>query len=92
MTTELTGLHRLAARESERGFQASLIDRVLDSGDLTLDQWERAFVPEELAVHAPTSVLWSEFRSRFPWTAPAPEDRELLVWAPRSSRYARGTR
>ncbi|MCB9687720.1 MAG: hypothetical protein H6738_23985 [Alphaproteobacteria bacterium] len=80
LTTDLTGLHRLAARESERAFQASLIDRVMDAGDLTVEAWDASFLPEELAVHAPTATLWNEFRSRFPWDGASAEDRDLLVW------------
>ncbi|MCA9489463.1 MAG: hypothetical protein KC621_06055, partial [Myxococcales bacterium] len=80
LTTDLTGLHRLAARESERAFQASLIDRVLDAGDMTIEAWDASFLPEEIAVHAPTATLWNEFRNRFPWDGSAAEDRDLLVW------------
>lgn len=80
LTHELTGLAQRAARESERGFQAELIERVVDAGDVALDDWERAFTVEDLAVHAPASVIWQEFRARFPWSSPDEGDRELMVW------------
>jgi hypothetical protein len=80
LTTELTGLPRLAAREADRGFQSMLIDRVAQAGDVAIDRWEKAFLPEELAIHGPTTVLWAEFRARFPWEAPTAADKELLVW------------
>ncbi|MEQ1506355.1 MAG: hypothetical protein ABMB14_29260 [Myxococcota bacterium] len=80
LTQKLTGLPPLAARESERPFQAELIERVVEAGDVTYDDWERAFAPEELAVHAPASVLWQEFRDRFPWDDPEPADKDLMVW------------
>lgn len=80
LTHQLTGLARLAAREATIEFQASLIDMVLEAGDVSLEDWDRAFAVEDLAVHGPTSVMWQEFRSRFPWDRPEPEDRDLLVW------------
>lgn len=80
ITTELTGLPRMAAREADRGFQAMLIDRVVQAGDVATERWERAFTVEELAVHGPSTVLWSEFRARFPWDNPGPADKDLLVW------------
>lgn len=80
LTNQLTGLAPLAARESESRFQAQLIERVVESGDVSIEDWEYAFSAEEIAVHAPSSVVWQEFRARFPWTEPSPEDKELIVW------------
>jgi hypothetical protein len=80
LTNQLTGLAPLAARESESRFQAQLIERVVEAGDVSIEDWEYAFAAEELAVHAPASVLWQEFRARFPWEEPSPEDKELMVW------------
>jgi hypothetical protein len=80
LTHQLTGLVRLAAREATIDFQASLIDMVVEAGDLSVEDWEKSFEVEDLAIYGPTSVLWQEFRSRYPWDDPAPEDRELLVW------------
>lgn len=80
LTNQLTGLARLASREADRAFQSSLVERVLEAGDVGVDDWERSFLPEELAVHAPAAVVWQEFRARFPWEAPAQEDKDLVVW------------
>jgi len=80
LTNQLTGLARLASREADRAFQASLIERVLEAGDVTVDEYERSFEAEELAVHAPPAVLWQEFRTRFPWEIPTAEDKDLMVW------------
>lgn len=80
LTHQLTGLARLAAREADLSFQADLIERVLEAGDASIEDWERCFQPEELAVHGPAAEIWSEFRTRFPWDAPTPEDKDLLVW------------
>lgn len=80
LTHQLTGLARIASREADRSFQADLIDRVVEAGDATVEDWERSFQPEEIAVHGPAAEIWQEFRARFPWDAPAPEDKDLLVW------------
>lgn len=80
LTHQLTGLAPLAARESERSFQSELIERVVDAGDVSVEDWDRAFSSEELAVHAPASVVWQEFRARYPWDHPDPEDKDLMVW------------
>jgi len=80
VTQALTGLAPRAARDATVEFQASLIDMVLETGDVSLSDWESAFSPGDLALHGPTSQLWHEFRARFPWDAPAKEDRSLLVW------------
>lgn len=80
LTTDLTGLPRMAAREADRGFQAMLVDRVLQSGDIDVDRWEQAYAPAEIAVHAPPTAVWAEFRARFPWESPSAADKELLVW------------
>jgi hypothetical protein len=80
LTHQLTGLAPITARESEKAFQIQLIDRVLGAGDVSVYEWEMAFQPEELAVHAPPGLLWQEFRNRFPWDDPNPEDKELMSW------------
>lgn len=80
LTHQLTGLAPLAARESEQRFQSELIERVVDAGDVSVEDWDRAFSAEELAVYAPTSIVWQEFRSRYPWDQADPEDRDLMVW------------
>lgn len=80
LTHELTGLPLTAARILERPMQVQLIDNVVETGAKSPEDWDRAFSPEELALHAPAHVLWSEFRSRFPWEAPRVEDVQLLQW------------
>src|SRR5260221_8890254 len=47
ITTELTGLAPKAARNKTPEFQADLIDSVIDSGDITVDTFERAFEPSD---------------------------------------------
>jgi hypothetical protein len=80
LTHKLTGLPPITARQADKSFQIQLIERVLDAGDVAIADWELAYSPEELAVHAPPAQLWGEFRDRFPWEDPGPEDRELMTW------------
>jgi hypothetical protein len=76
----LTGFPQKALRSSDLAFQATLVERVLDSGDVSVEAWEAAFDPGDLVAAGPPAALWSAFRQRFPWEAPAREDQELLVW------------
>ena len=80
LTHQLTGLTPRAAREADRAFQSNLVERVLEAGDIPIEDYERAFSSEELAVHAPPSAIWHEFRTRFPWDAPTADDKDLIVW------------
>lgn len=80
LTHQLTGLAPAAARNLERTLQVQLVDRVVDAGDVTAEQYELAYTPEDLAIHAPAATIWQEVRSRFPWDAPRAEDLEFLGW------------
>jgi hypothetical protein len=80
LTHELTGLAPRAARMSEPAAQAELIEQVVRAGDLALDDWERAFDPEVLAIHAPPAAIWQAFREAFPWEKAEGPDRDLIVW------------
>jgi hypothetical protein len=76
----LTGFPMKALRSGDLAFQASLVERVLASGDVSVEAWEAAFEPGDLVAAGPPAALWSAFRQRFPWDAPAREDQDLLVW------------
>ncbi|MEQ1572325.1 MAG: hypothetical protein ABMA64_42270 [Myxococcota bacterium] len=80
LTHQLTGLAPITARHSDKAFQIQLIERVLEAGDVSDHDWEMAFHPEELAVHAPPAEVWHAFRSAFPWDRPSADDRELMSW------------
>ncbi len=80
LTHAMTGLAKRAAREADPGFQADLIDRVLESGDVKLDAYHGAFDIEEMAVHAPNHILWTAIRDAYPWEETSAEDKELMVW------------
>ncbi|NUO51477.1 MAG: hypothetical protein HOV80_21695, partial [Polyangiaceae bacterium] len=61
ITTQLTGLAPRAARNKTPEFQASLIDSVIDEGDITLEMFEQAFEPIDTAVYGPAAELWRLF-------------------------------
>jgi hypothetical protein len=80
ITCSLTGLKPKAARNKQPGFQAALIDSVIDAGDVTVDQFENEFDAIELAAYAPVADIWSRFRERMPWDQDAPPNQELVAW------------
>ncbi len=80
VTHALTGFPKKALRNADIAFQAGLVERVVDSGDVSVEAWEAAFDPADLVSHAPPALLWATFRHRFPWNEPAREDQDLLVW------------
>ncbi|MBX2800140.1 MAG: hypothetical protein KTR31_20850 [Myxococcales bacterium] len=80
ITHDLTGLALGAAMGADPVLQADLVDRVVESGEVSLADWEAAFPRELLVVEGPRSALWQEFRTRYPWESPSSEDRTLLVW------------
>ncbi len=79
ITHTLAGLPLFAA-QTDIAFQADLIDRVLESGAITLEDWEGVFTPELTATHGPKATVWREFRDQFPWADPSEDDQDLLVW------------
>ena len=52
----------MAARGADVEFQADLVERVVNAGDVSLQAWEDSFLPMDLAVHGPTHTMWSTFR------------------------------
>lgn len=80
ITHELTGLAMGAARSADPEFQADLVERVLEAGDVTSETWESAFDTETIATHGPRARIWQAFRQRFPWDTPESADRALLAW------------
>jgi len=80
ITTGLTGLAPRAARNKTPEFQGSLIDSVIEDGDVTVKQFDEAFTVEELAVYGPSADLWGKFRERLPWDQDTPAHQELVAW------------
>jgi hypothetical protein len=76
----LTGFPIKALRTSDVAFQTTLVERVVESGDVSPEAWEAAFDPADLVAAGPPAALWTAFRARFPWDTPAREDQDLLVW------------
>lgn len=80
ITTMLTGLAPKAARKKAPDFQASLIDSVLDEGDVNPVSFETAFDPCDLVVYGPVDTFWSAFIERMPWGQDIPIHQELIAW------------
>ena len=80
ITTGLTGLAPKAARNKAPEFQASLIDSVIEDGDVTVNQFEDAFDVTDIATYAPIAEIWHKFRERFPWDQDTPPNQELIAW------------
>src|SRR5688572_30538436 len=80
ITCNLTGLRPKAARGKPPGYQAALIDSVIDDGDVTVEQFENEFDALELAAYAPVAQIWHRFRERMPWDQDIPPNQELVAW------------
>ncbi len=80
ITTKLTGLPPKAARRFWPDEQASLIDAVVDNGDIEVDALEEAFDPLDLVVYGPAGQFWREFRERMPWEESSPAHQKLAAW------------
>jgi hypothetical protein len=80
ITTSLTGLAPKAARKKSPEFQASLIDAVIDEGDIGVDRFEESFEPCDLAVYGPAPVLWRTFRDQMPWDEETQVHIDLTAW------------
>ncbi len=80
VTTALTGLAPRAARNKTPEFQASLIDSVIEDGDVPVIAFEEAFYPIEIALYGPAPLIWKQFRDRMPWRDESPANRALVEW------------
>jgi hypothetical protein len=80
ITTALTGLPRNAARCKTPEFQASLIDAVLEHGDVADAEFDDAFAPAEMVIYGPVAEYWSQFRARMPWEDDATAHQKLIGW------------
>ncbi len=80
ITTQLTGLAPRAARNKSPVFQAELIDSVVDEGDISVEDFEHAFDPVDLALYGPAAEHWRLFRRRAPWDDDATAHQDLLGW------------
>lgn len=80
ITTDLTGLAPKAARNKTPDFQASLIDSVIDDGDISVEAFDSAFEPGDLSVYGPAADFWSLFRLRMPWDDDSTAHQDLIGW------------
>lgn len=80
ITHELTGLAPKAARRLAPEAQASLIDAVIDCGDIECERFEAAFDPKDLVVYGPVVALWRQFRENMVWEAQTRPHQDLAAW------------
>ncbi len=80
ITSKLTGLPPKAARRFWPDEQASLIDAVVDNGDVEVDALEEAFDPVDMVVYGPADEFWRAFCERMPWEESSPEHQKLAAW------------
>lgn len=80
ITTKLTGLAPKAARTKTPDFQATLIDSVLEEGDISVRTFEEVYEPLELVIYGPPAAFWHFFRESMPWEQDIPVHQELLAW------------
>jgi hypothetical protein len=80
ITSGLTGLAPKAARNKTPDFQASLVDSVIEDGDVTVKQFDEAFSVTDLAAYGPIVEIWQKFRERLPWDQDTAPHQELLAW------------
>jgi hypothetical protein len=80
ITSGLTGLAPKAARNKTPEFQASLVDSVIEDGDVSVRQFDEAFAVTDLATYGPVVEIWQKFRERFPWDQDTPPHQELFAW------------
>ncbi|MFZ2803862.1 MAG: hypothetical protein WA001_01430 [Patescibacteria group bacterium] len=79
ITNRLAGTPLKAARRMEPGFQAALIEQVIESADITLDDFENAFPTDGLMVYGKDpAFIWRIFRTRMDWEDNS-EAHQLLV-------------
>jgi hypothetical protein len=72
ITTQLTGLAPRAARNKSPAFQAELIDSVVDEGDISVDDFEHAFDPVDLALYGPAPSTGASSGGARPGTTTPP--------------------
>lgn len=79
ITTVLAGTPPKAARKMTPDFQASLIDQVIDSGDVDARTFEEAFDPDTLVVYMDAKVFWWRFRDSMPWEEDSEPHQRLIA-------------
>jgi len=80
ITTKLTGLAPKACRKKAPDFQASLVDSVIDDGDIEVLDFETSFEPSDLVVYGPVGDFWRLFRRRMPWDDDATPHQDVVGW------------
>ena len=81
ITTALTGLAPNAARKKTAEFQASLLDSVVDEGDVSPRRFDEAFDAFDLVLYGPVAEFWATFMERMPWYEDTAPHQELIAVA-----------
>ncbi len=84
ITTKLTGLAAGAARRFWPDEQATLIDAVLDSGDIPVATFEAVFDAQDIVVYGAPVHIWQRFRERMPLEDESEENRKFIAWVLRA--------
>lgn len=80
VTTRLTGLASKAARTMTPELQATIIDSVVNEGDIPVRAFEDAFEPVDLVTYGPAAAFWFTMRDLLPWHDDAPAHQEIAAW------------
>lgn len=84
VTTRLTGLAAGAARRFFPDEQATLIDAVIDSKDVSLAAFDDCFDPQDLATYGDAIDVWRKLREQMPWDDASEEHQRLVAWLVRA--------
>lgn len=84
VASALTGLPRNTARQQTAEFQASLVESVIATGDVSDEAYELSFSAGDVAVYGPAADIWAEFRNRFPWEEDTHAHRRFVAWVLRA--------
>lgn len=79
ITTQLVGTKPKRARLQSPEAQADDIEAVIQSGDVTDDEFENAFNPSVLAVYMDAGAYWRLFREQMPWGEDNGAHQELIA-------------
>jgi hypothetical protein len=79
ITTELVGTKPKMARRQSPEEQAADIDAVIESGDVSPEQFEDAYASGVLAVYMDPAAYWRLFRDQMPWDEDSEAHQALIA-------------
>lgn len=78
IATTLAGIPIKTSRKMAPGFQAMLLDQVVDNDDVSADRFEDEFSPDDLAVYMDAASYWHRFRDNMPWDDRSETHQQLV--------------